>query len=193
MGNTVIYQSDMRSTLRDVGTTTDHDLVEAAGQGNAAAFDLLFARHRATVQRAAERILGDATEAQDAVQLTFVKTWKAVAKLDPGKPFGPWVRTAARRVAIDLVRSRNRRLGIDIRTAEYEISAELSCAATTERNAVRHAVTRLPDIEQQVVLLTYFGGLTHQEVASWLDVPVGTVKSRSHRAHGRLAEMLADI
>lgn len=181
-----------RRALRsgDLQRCSDRELVEAAATGDQAAFDLLFARHRTTVERAASRVLGDPAEAQDAVQLTFVKTWRAADRLDPARPFGPWVRTVARRVAIDLVRSRTRRERVDRHDVEHEESAEISCALITERERVRRAVDQLPELEQQVVLLTYFGGLTHLEAAEWLGIPVGTVKSRSHRAHRHLFHLL---
>jgi RNA polymerase sigma-70 factor (ECF subfamily) len=58
---------------------------------------------------------------------------------------------------------------------------------------VRSALDRLPDEERQVVRLSHFDGLTHVEIAAHLDIPVGTVKSRSHRAHQRLVEMLRHV
>jgi RNA polymerase sigma-70 factor (ECF subfamily) len=58
---------------------------------------------------------------------------------------------------------------------------------------VRSALDRLPDEERQVVKLSHFDGLTHVEIAARLDIPVGTVKSRSYRAHKRLVEMLKHV
>ena len=58
---------------------------------------------------------------------------------------------------------------------------------------VRSALDRLPDEERQVVKMSHFDGLTHVEIAERLDIPVGTVKSRSHRAHQRLIEMLKHV
>lgn len=171
----------------------DRDLILSSIGGDASAFDLLFSRHRSTIERAAAQVLRDRAEAQDAVQQTFVKTWLAVGRLDPDRPFGPWARTVARRVAIDLLRGRDRRERINRMGVEYQISAEMVCAELTQQEAVREAVALLPEVEQQVVVITYFGGLTHHEAAEWLDIPVGTVKSRSNRAHRRLAHLLQGV
>lgn len=172
---------------------SDAELAAAAADGDAVAFDLLFDRHRATVERAAAQILGDRSEAQDAVQLTFLKIWRAVERFDVSRPFGPWARTIARRVAIDLSRNRGRRDQLEPLLAEDERSAESTFALAARRLDVRRAVARLPEAEQEVVVLTFFGELTHQEAAAWLSIPVGTVKSRSHRAQRALRAALADL
>ncbi|MCU1496417.1 MAG: putative polymerase subfamily sigma factor [Acidimicrobiales bacterium] len=173
--------------------SSDRELTLAAIGGDSSSFDVLFSRHRSTIERAAAQVLRDGAEAQDAVQQTFVKTWLAVDRLDPDKPFGPWARTVARRVAIDLLRGRDRRERVSRLGVDYQVSAEIACAELTQQQAVREAVAMLPEVEQQVVALTYFGGLTHHEAADWLDIPVGTVKSRSNRAHRRLAHLLRGV
>ena len=69
----------------------------------------------------------------------------------------------------------------------------MSLEATWEAWQVRLALDQLPDEEREVVRLSWFDGLAHPEIADRLGVPVGTVKSRSHRAHRRLAELLAYV
>ena len=69
----------------------------------------------------------------------------------------------------------------------------MSLEATWEAWQVRIALDQLPDDERQVVKLAWFDGLAHAEIADKLGVPVGTVKSRSHRAHRRLADLLAHV
>ena len=68
-----------------------------------------------------------------------------------------------------------------------------SLESTWEAWEVRLAVDRLPDDEREVVRLAWFLGLSHPEIAEQLSVPIGTVKSRSHRAHRRLASLLAHV
>ena len=69
----------------------------------------------------------------------------------------------------------------------------MSLEATWEAWQVRLALDQLPAEERQVVRLSWFDGLAHPEIADRLGVPVGTVKSRSHRAHRRLAELFAHV
>ena len=69
----------------------------------------------------------------------------------------------------------------------------MSLEATWEAWQVRLALEQLPDDERQVVRLSWFDGLAHPEIADKLGVPVGTVKSRSYRAHRRLADLLAHV
>lgn len=135
-------------------------------------------------------ILGDHGLAADATQETFVKAWRAASTYDPDRDFGPWIYAIARRTAIDLYRREQR-------TVAYEdldaIVLPPSLETAWEVFEVRSAVDRLPDEEREVVRLSHFEGLTHVEIAERLDLPVGTVKSRSHRAHRRLVELLRHV
>ena len=123
---------------------------------------------------------------------TFVKAWRAADTFNPDRELGPWLYTIARRQAIDTLRRERR-----IEPAETEVVdvVELppSLESTWEAWEVRLAVDRLPDDEREVVRLAWFLGLSHPEIAEQLDVPIGTVKSRSHRAHRRLASLLAHV
>ena len=126
------------------------------------------------------------------VQGTFVKAWRAADTFNPDRELGPWLYTIARRQAIDTLRRERR-----IEPAETEVVdvVELppSLESAWEAWEVRLAVDRLPDDEREVVRLAWFIGLSHPEIAEQLDVPIGTVKSRSHRAHRRLSSLLAHV
>jgi RNA polymerase sigma factor (sigma-70 family) len=107
---------------------------------------------------------------------------------------GPWLATIARRVAIDIHRSEARRSADPLESVtagdpalvSREQSAELLC----EVWEVRRAVSELPTDEQEIIRLQHFEGLTHLQIAQRLQLPAGTVKSRSFRAHKRLAAQL---
>ena len=109
----------------------------------------------------------------------------------------PWLATIARRVAIDVQRGETRR-GAD----PLELAAPSDPALTTQPESaealhevweVRRALGELPPDEEEVVRLQHFEGLTHTEIADRLQLPPGTVKSRSFRAHKRLAERLGQL
>jgi RNA polymerase sigma-70 factor (ECF subfamily) len=150
-----------------------------------------FARPVATVARS---IAGDDQAlVDDIVQQTFTKAWQAAATFDGDRDLAPWLYTIARRTAIDAVRHERRptRSGHE---PEVEVAVgPVSLEQTWEAFEVRHALEELPSDEKTVVMLNHVGGLTHDEIARRLGVPIGTVKSRSHRAHRRLAVALRHL
>jgi RNA polymerase sigma-70 factor (ECF subfamily) len=143
------------------------------------------------------RMLGDRSLAEEATQQTFVKAWRAAASLDDSREMAPWLATIARRASIDLHRAEGSRRADPLESAapgDPALSSEPVRPETLSRIwDVRAAVQELPDEEQQVVRMQHFEGLTHVEIAERLQVPAGTVKSRSFRAHRRLAEQLGHV
>ena len=135
-------------------------------------------------------ILRDQALAADATQLTFIKAWQAGSTYDPERSFGPWIFAIARRTAIDLYRRRARTI-IDHHVEVVSMGPGLE--TIWEVFEVRLALDQLPDDERQVVRLSHFDGLTHPEIAEFLGIPLGTVKSRSHRAHQRLLGLLRHL
>jgi RNA polymerase sigma-70 factor (ECF subfamily) len=137
-------------------------------------------------------VLGDRELAADCVQQAFVKAWRASASFDPERELRPWLATITRRVAIDLYRrelARRSEPHADVDATVIPLAFE----RTWEAFEVRAALDQLPDDEREVVRLSHFEGLAHSEIAEKLGVPVGTVKSRSHRAHRRLASLLGHL
>ena len=131
--------------------------------------------------------------AADVVQQTFVKAWRAASSFQAGREVAPWLYSIARHTAIDALRSEARptRGGHE---PEVEVPVETeSIEATWERFEIRRAIDALPKDEQEVVRRSHLLGHTHEEIAQQLAVPIGTVKSRSSRAHKRLAAALAHL
>ena len=147
------------------------------------------------VYAVAYKVLGDRGLAEDATQQTFVQAWRSADRFDAGRAFAPWLATIARRAAIDIYRQSQRHRN------QTNIDDADSVLATPPPSAeqiydvweVRKAIDSLPDDEQQLVRMQHFGGLTHSEIAARLDIPVGTVKSRTHRAHRRLMGLLGHL
>ncbi len=143
------------------------------------------------VYAVAYRLLADRGLSEEATQQTFLKAWQASASVDPNRELGPWLATIARRVAIDLHRreARHSAASLDEVTSEDPalVSMPMTLEAAYEIWEVRRAVSALPADDQQVARLQHFEGLTHAQIGERLGVPVGTVKSRSFRAHKRLA------
>ncbi len=149
------------------------------------------------VYSVAHRILGVSALAEEATQQTFVNAWRAALNLDESRDIGPWLAVIARRVAIDIYRREATRSTDPLESAPPGDRALVSSATSAEAAydvwEVRRAVAELPAEEEEVVRLHHFEGLTYAEIAERLDVAVGTVKSRSFRAHKRLAALLGHL
>lgn len=145
----------------------------------------------------ANRILANRSHAEEATQQTFVQAWRASSTFDHDREFGPWLATIARRVAIDIHRREARRpttaLDDAAETNAALISLPPSVEQTFEAWEVRAAIDALPMDEREIVCLQHLGQLTHAEIAERLGVPIGTVKSRSFRAHKLLASRLGHL
>ena len=130
--------------------------------------------------------------AAECVQQAFVKAWRASRSFDPERELRPWLATITRRVAVDIYR-REARTRSEPHADVDDTVVPIAFERTWEAFEVRAALDQLPDDEREVVRLAHFEGLTHSEIAEKLDVPIGTVKSRSFRAHRRLAGLLAHL
>ncbi len=142
----------------------------------------------------AHRVLGDRSLAEEASQQAFLQAWRAARSFDPTRDLGPWLATIARRAAIDVHRRESVRAHGSIEELADRVPGALAVADGSERAyelwAVRSAIDDLPREERDVVRLQHLTGLTHTQIADHLGIPVGTVKSRSNRAHRRLAGSL---
>jgi RNA polymerase sigma-70 factor (ECF subfamily) len=152
-----------------------------------AAFERLYDDHARGVFSVAFRVLGDPTQAQDVVQDVFLRLWRDPTRFDPRRgPIGHYVRMLARSRALDVWREAqvaNRaktRLRAVARGEEGPLDERPAAAA--ERHvgiaAVRRELRRLPDVQREAIVLSYWGGLTAEQIAANSGTPVGTVKSR---------------
>jgi RNA polymerase sigma-70 factor (ECF subfamily) len=149
------------------------------------------------VYAVAHKVLGDHGLAEEATQQAFLQAWRAAGSLDERREMGPWLATIARRVAIDIYRREAHRSGEPLESVAPGdpalVSTPQSAEAVYDVWEVRRAVSELPAEEQEVVRLQHFEGLTHAEIAERTGLAVGTVKSRSFRAHKRLAAELGHL
>ena len=177
--------------------TVDAAVIDRFRRGDDEAVRLVYREYGRLVHTVALRVLGQRELAEEAAQQAFVQAWRASASFDGGRPLGPWLATIARRVAIDIHRREARReaTALDDVPAGHGAIVTLppSADAIHETWAVREAVDELPADEHEVVRLQHLEGFTHSEIAERLGVPLGTVKSRSFRAHKRLAARLGHL
>jgi RNA polymerase sigma-70 factor (ECF subfamily) len=161
--------------------------------GEPAAVRAVYDRYAAAVLTIALNVLGDRQLAEDAVQITFVKAWRAAATVDESRMLAPWLYTIARRVAIDLYRGNRRPAPASHRNDYRSASSPPSFERVWEVRQITLAVNALPAGEREIVRGQHYLGLSHAEIADRLGIPIGTVKSRSHRAHRRLAIRLQHL
>jgi len=194
----------------------DLDLVEAVRRGSSAAFDDLVRRHEARLVRLCGRILGDADTALDAAQEAFVKAWRGLARFAGDARFSTWLT----RIAINQCRNELRRrrtvkhqhlLSLDATRPGSDAGGDEALVSTLAATgptpyeeargrevaaALEIALTELDDEAREVLLLRDAEHLSYDDIAEVLEVPIGTVRSRLHRARGdlhrRLAPTLAD-
>ena len=157
----------------------------------------IYRSHGRLVYAVAYRVLGDRGLAEEATQQTFVKAWRAAQSFDERRELGPWLAAIARRVAIDVYRREAVRSADPIESVPAGdpalVAAPQSAEAVYDVWEVREAVAQLPPDEQEVVRLQHLEGFTHVQIAERLGIAAGTVKSRSFRAHKRLAELLGHL
>lgn len=160
-------------------------LLLQTGQGDREAFARLYSLTRGAVYALALSLLGDAHEAQDTAQDTFVKVWEsAPAYRSQGSPMA-WLLTVTRNLARSRLRQSGRLIDLDEETwnaipaAAPEISPE-------ERQVLQEALAELSPQERQIVLLHAVTGLKHREIAQLLELPLSTVLSKYHRGLKKL-------
>lgn len=153
----------------------------------------VYRRHAGAVHTVARSMVGDPELAAEVVQQTFLKAWRAAASFDEGRELAPWLYAIARRTAIDVLRHERRPTIGGHAPEQDQAVTTLSFERTWEILEVRDAVAALPDGEREVVRLQHLDGFSQTEVAERLGIPVGTVKSRSARAHQRLAATLGHL
>jgi len=180
------------ATIRSVAeTVTDGELIARVGEGDPGAFELLYRRYARPVFALALRRLGDRGRAEDAVQETFASIWRSAGsyKRERG-PGAPWLYAVARNAIVD----RRRALGEPPAETAEEAADEAGPADRAESSwtawRVHRALLELPEQERRLIELAYWGGLTQSEIAEFLNVPLGTVKTRTRSALARLADLL---
>ena len=172
----------------------DEALLAGFKAGDPDAIRVLYETYAGPIATVARSVVGtDQALIDEVVQTTFTKAWRAAPTFEDGRAIAPWLYAIARRAAIDAVRMERRPTRGD-HEAEVEVAvAPPSIEQTWEAYEVRRALDQLPPEEREVMALHHLMGMTHGQIAERLSVPVGTVKSRSHRAHQRLSVALAHL
>jgi RNA polymerase sigma-70 factor, ECF subfamily len=198
MFNPLRSQSGERS-VGHLRVLADEDLMQLLYRGNADAFEVIYGRHVDAAFSLAMRICRQRSLAEDVVQESFLSLWRSSARYDRNRgSVRTWSLGIVHNRAIDALRRRavrDRGLvsdeGIEERIPARE-RTELEFARRDEAREIRDALEQLPAEQSQVIELAYFGGLTHVEIATKLDAPVGTVKGRMRLGLDKLRAALGE-
>jgi len=187
----------------------DREAVEAFRAGDEGAFDLLVLRHQDRIVRLARRLVGDPESALDAAQETFVKAWRALTRFQGASLFSTWLT----RIAINQCRNELRRrrtvkhtrpLSLDVEVPGSDVSRKDTLEASDPDayemargrevgEACRAALDRLEPDAREILLLREVEGMSYEDMAAVLDVAVGTIRSRLHRARSELRRLVAGV
>jgi len=159
-------------------------LLRSCGKGDQEAFAQLYDATSSRVVGLAVRVVRDPAQAEEVAQEAFLDIWRTSGRFDPakGSPLG-WLLTIVHRKAVDRVRSAEASTRRDTsyhqqnQPVEHDSTAEAG-VASLEAGRVRSALQSLTAVQREAVELAYFGGYTHTEVATMLELPVGTAKTR---------------
>jgi len=160
------------------------ELLKRCGRGDQHAFAELYDAVAARAHGLALRVVRDPAQAEEVTQEAFLDIWKNSGRFDPakGSPLG-WLLTIVHRKSVDRVRSAEASTRRDAtyhqqnQPIDHDATAE-AAQASLEARRVRAALDSLTPIQREALELAYFGGYTHTEVATMLDLPVGTAKTR---------------
>lgn len=166
-------------------------------RGDESALEDVYDRWSALVHTYALRALGDAHDAEDVTQQVFVAAWRSRHTLTPSASALPaWLIGIARHKVADVRASRAR----DAHRAEAAAAVPMTEAVeqsadeeVTERLVVRQAVDELPDPRRTIVMLAFWQGLSHTEIAESVGLPLGTVKSHVRRGLIQLHQQLEGV
>jgi RNA polymerase sigma-70 factor (ECF subfamily) len=170
-------------------------LITQARQGNAGAWEILVGQHQEAVFRLAYLLLGDADEAKDVAQESFLRAFRYLHRFDLARPIRPWLLS----FAANLARNRRRALGRYWGALQRLFWAAPELATSTpsdeqapsgDAQALWQAVQRLNQTDQEIIYLRYFLELSVIETAEAAGIAPGTVKSRLNRALHRLREVV---
>lgn len=188
----------MKPAERVPSTLTDEEVIARVRAGEVAMFEVLMRRNNQRVYRAARAILRDANEAEDVMQETYLRAYEHLGEFEERARFSTWITRIAVHEALARVRRSKRFDSLESHPEEPSMSTQPATSPEQQtsdiemRSVLESAVERLPDEFRSVFVLRAVEGMSGAEAAECLGIPEETVKTRLHRARGRLQDMLVE-
>jgi RNA polymerase sigma-70 factor (ECF subfamily) len=178
----------------------DGDISRGCRQNDSNAWRHLIRAYTGLVYRIAMRMLRNQQDAEDASQEVFMRVHRSIHSHDPTRPLAPWLSRITYNVCLKRISQKNKvetktlalREG-DFPGKENENTPERQLTRKQTTNQILNALDRLSAQDRALVAMRYSEGFTDSEIADSTDMPVGTVKTRLHRARGKLRKILAPI
>lgn len=200
---TVASPTSLPTHIMSAKPLSDAELMARVAKRDKRALEELYDRYAGAAMGLALKMLGERNAAEEIVQEAFWRVWKRATTFELGRgQFTAWLFGIVHNLAIDEMRRRRVRPNTISTDAEEEAILELPDANMDVAEAafqsvtgdqVRRALTTLPDAQRSVIELAYFEGLTHQEIATRLNEPIGTIHTRARLALQKLREILVPL
>ena len=183
----------------------DQLLVEQVQKGDTKAFDLLINKYQHRIVSLVARYVSDQSEAQDVAQEAFIKAYRAIDRFRGDSAFYTWLYRIAINTAKNWLVARKRRppaSDIDAADAEqYDMESRLKEQGTPENEMMREEIKRtvfdtiaeLPDDLRTAIMLREMEGMSYEDIATTMECPIGTVRSRIFRARDAIDEKLRPL
>ena len=198
------YETEVQRITVDEQVLSDHDLIEAAKNGDETAFAEIVTRYRGPITNFLYRFLNDYEEAIDLAQETFVRVYFAIERYHTGFAFSTYIYRIATNLAISEVRKRKRRKllsltglfqndpddSTEFQPADPKPLADADMIDAEQGRVIARAIATLPPKYRVPIVLRDIEGLSYDEIASVMNLGLGTTKSRINRARGLLKEKL---
>jgi RNA polymerase sigma-70 factor (ECF subfamily) len=178
--------------LQDV----DHKIIEDVLKGDGEQFGEIIGRYKNGVYSICMRMVGDAEEARDLSQETFIKAYNNLLKYNPEYKFSTWIFKIATNLSIDyLRRKKHQALPLDEKMSmPYDTaSAEDMYLHSCNKDEIERVIQELPTDYKALVILYHKEGLSYQDICDVMKLPMSKVKNRLHRARSMLKERLKEI
>ena len=172
-------------------------LLERCSEGDELAWEALVRQFQARIYGIAYHFVGNAEDARDLAQESFIRIYQNLALAD-AKTFLPWIIRITRNACIDHLRRKKARPPAHDIAADDVLTLQAPggdpdqiYAADSRKRLIHSALQQMSDLNREIILLKDIQGLALEEIATLINVPLGTVKSRSNRARIELARKLA--
>ena len=181
--------------IADYIVADDRRLVELTLAGDHTAFEYLFNRYRDAIRRLFLQRSTPPEDTDDLLQETFIKVYANLHRYSPEYTFGQWLYTIAKNTHIDFERKRQEDISIDSKFSAPASSApspEESLINTQQRSQTERYIERLPQQYRRLFVMRFIDDFSYEEIAEKLHMPMGTVKTRIHRARERMCRFIIE-